>query len=449
MKRRSPRQVAGEGIESRRLAFEVLLQVETAGAYADILLGRGLAGRAWPASDRGLATRLVYGALAWQRRLDWIADLWAKPAIDRLDPEVRVCLRLGLFQLFFCDRIPAFAAVDTTVELIKLRRPAAAGLVNAVLRRAGREGPPPLPDGVEHLGLRSSHPDWMVERWLGELGPDATEALLSSNNEPAPLTLRAPVNPSAREALRRGLEEHGVSATPGRYSPLAITVGGGIPAALDEEWILQSEASQLVPFLVGQDTCGHVLDACAAPGGKTSQLAELLRDRAIVTAVDLRRTGLARAGELARRRDVPVPVLAAADVRQAPFRPETFDAVLVDAPCSGAGTLRSHPEIRWRVTPDDATDLARRQTEILEATAELVRPGGALVYATCSLFAEENDAVADRFLSARPHWRRVDARAHLPPTAIELASDGVLRTFPHRDGLDGFFAVRLERAVSG
>lgn len=448
MRSKSPRLAAGEGIESRRLAFEILVRVETSGAHADAELGRGLAARAWPANDRALATRLVYGTLAWQRRLDWIADRWVKPTIDRLDAEVRVCLRLGLFQLFFSDRIPAFAAVDTTVELAKLQRPRAAGLVNAVLRRATREGAPRPPHGtgVEALGIRWSHPDWLVERWLDELGTAETEALLEADNQPAPLTLRLPVDVSEREALLHRLREHGVASIPGRYSPLALTIEGGIPPALGGEWIPQSEASQLVPFLLGRDVTGHVLDACAAPGGKASQVAEQLRDRATVTAIDLRRTGLARIRDLTAKRNAPVPGLATADARLPPFRHDTFAAALVDAPCSGVGTLRSHPEIRWRVSTRDTTELAERQGEILGAIAPLVRPGGVLVYATCSLFSQENDVVVRSFLAGNPSWRRATPEEHLPAPAAALVESGALRTFPHRNGLDGFFAVRLERA---
>lgn len=440
---------ARTGIEPRRLALDVLLEVETRAAFADASLGRALAERpSWPAKDRALATRLVYGTIAWRRRLDWIADHWSRPRSERLDPDVRLCLRLGLFQLFFSDRIPAFAAVDTAVELVKQRTPAAARLVNAVLRRAVRDGAPAPPEGrrVEDLGLRWSHPDWIVRRWIDELGVDEAERLLEANNEPSPLTLRAPLDEAARRrATARLAAQIGVSVRPGRFSPSAWIIEGGLPE-LDPGLVAQGEASQLVVRLLeDRARSGRVLDACAAPGGKSSALAEFANRDGAVIAIDLHRAGLLRAREISKRAEVPPPLLAQADARRPPFRRETFDGALVDAPCSGVGTLRSHPEIRWRLRPNDVEDLAARQRAILEAVAPLMRPGGVLVYATCSSFRSENDDVVAAFLAASPGWTAVDAGPHLPEPARELAQGGVLRTSPHEHGLDGFFAVRLER----
>jgi 16S rRNA (cytosine967-C5)-methyltransferase len=439
------------GLDTRRLALDVLLEVETHGAFADAALGRGLSERAsWPAKDRAFATRLVYGSIAWQRRLDWIADHWARPRSERLDPEVRLCLRLGLFQLFFSDRIPSFAAVDTSVELAKSRRPAAARLVNAVLRRAIRERPPSPPEGrtAEELGIRWSHPDWIVRRWIAERGVEDTARLLAANNEAAPLALRMPGDGVERERAKDRLAARGIVGRPGRFSPSAwIVDGGGFPEP-DDGVVAQGEASQLVVHLLADHArAGQVLDACAAPGGKSSALAEIADRDGVVTAIDLHRPGLLRARELCEQAGIRSPLLARADARRPPFRGAVFDAALVDAPCSGVGTLRSHPEIRWRLRPGDLEDLTARQRAILDAVEPLVRPGGALVYATCSLFRAENEDVVAAFLSSHSEWRAVDSAPHLPEPARDLARDGALRTWPHEHGLDGFFAVRLERAI--
>jgi 16S rRNA (cytosine967-C5)-methyltransferase len=439
--------VAHEGLEPRRLAFDILLRVETSNAFADSLLGRGLARARLAAEDRALATRLVYGNLAWRRRLDWIMDHWAKPPSARLEPEVRVALRLGLFQLFFSDRIPAFAAVDTSVELVKEKRRAAAPLVNAVLRRAAREGAPTPPSGTstEEIALRWSHPDWLVRRWIEELGAERAEALLRANNEPAPLTLRASASADGRDSLMRELEASGTRAVPGRYSPLAVDIAGGFPAAGLGHAIAQGEASQLVPFLLSPDDGTRWLDACAAPGGKASELVDLGGERVHVFAVDLHRAGLRRIRDLTARA-MRAPGVAVADSTRPPFAAAAFDAALVDAPCSGTGTLRSHPEIRWRLREEDVGELASRQLAILEGVAAVVRPGGALVYATCSLLRRENEEVIRSFLSSHPEWTSVEPTRTLPASARELVVDGALRTAPDLHGLDGFFAVRLERS---
>jgi 16S rRNA (cytosine967-C5)-methyltransferase len=436
------RRAAREGLDGRRIAFDVLLRVETSSAFADALLGRALSGSPLAASDRALATRLVYGTLAWQRRLDWLADHWAKPKSERLEPPVRIALRLGLFQLFFSDRIPPFAAVDTAVELAKQSRPAAAALVNAVLRRAAREGAPTPPPGsrADELGLRWSHPDWMVQRWLDDLGGERTESILRSNNEASPLVLRAPARPNGRDDLMRSLRANGAKATPGDYAPLAVILEGGIPPAGLGEAIPQSEASQLVPLLLAAEDGPRWLDACAAPGGKASELADLLPDEVHLVAIDVHQRGLRRIRELTRNR----VGLAVADAATPPFRTAAFDAALVDVPCSGTGTLRPHPEIRWRLRSDDLTQMAARQSTILKGVASTVRTGGALVYATCSLFRDENEAVVEAFLAAHRDWSIGDPRRSLPTSAHRLVSDGALRTSPDRHGLDGFFAVRLE-----
>jgi 16S rRNA (cytosine967-C5)-methyltransferase len=438
---------AREGLDARRMAFDVLLHVETSSAFADALLGRALAGSSLAAHDRALATRLVYGTLAWQRRLDWLADHWARPKCDRLEPPVRIALRLGLFQLFFSDRIPPFAAVDTAVELAKQTRPAAAGLVNAVLRRAAREGAPTPPTGTraDELGLRWSHPDWMVQRWLDDLGAERTESILRANNEGSPLVLRAPARPSGRDDLLRSLRETGANARAGSYSPCAVIVEGGFPPEGFGEAMPQGEASQLVPLLLAADDGARWLDACASPGGKASQLADLIPEEAVLVAIDIHQRGLRRIRELTRDR----ADLAVADAAAPPFPTAAFDAALVDAPCSGTGTLRSHPEIRWRLRPQDVEQLTARQRGILEGVAALVRTGGTLVYATCSLFRDENDAVVEAFLAAHREWIAVDPRRTLPTSAHVLVDDGALRTSPDRHGLDGFFAVRLERRDTG
>jgi 16S rRNA (cytosine967-C5)-methyltransferase len=439
-----------EGLAARRLAFAALERVETSSAFADALLGEALDREPLPAVDRALATRLVYGTLAWQRRLDWAADHWVRPEMAALDPEVRVCIRLGLFQLFLSDRIPSFAAVDTTVELAKsFRGGRAAPLVNAVLRRASTEGAPdpPAGDDVKSLGLRFSHPDWIVDAWLRERGAEDTSALLAANNEAAPLVLRASARSGGATRLIEQLAAAGADSRHGRHSPLAVEIRGPVPEHLLDRstpFFPQGEASQLVPMLLGTEAGERVLDACAAPGGKATEIAEL-SPAALVVAGDRRFRGAQRIAGIAATLGLPTVLTVVEDGARPPFRTESFDRVLVDAPCSGTGTLRSHPEIRWRLRPQDVSRMAKRQRDLLVGLAPLVRSGGILVYATCSLLREENDSVVEAFLGSRRDFVRAEVPAGFPESARGLLREGVLRTAPHDGGLDGFFAVPLLR----
>lgn len=441
--------------EPRRLAWRVLTLVES-GAFADAALGSSLRGARLEPRDRGFATQLVYGTLAWQGLLDHVlARLGREPR--RLDADVRTLLRLALFQLVKLDRVPAFAAVDTAVELAKgIKGGAPSGLVNAVLRRFLREGRPlflpPEADRVGHLAVATSHPRWLVERWLGELGDAEATALLTSDNQPAPTTLRVLPSRVPRDTVLAALADAQVTARPTAYAADGVVVEGAVdPIALpgwrDGWFAVQGEASQLVAAMLGARRGDRVLDVCAAPGGKSLAAAAQVGSGGVVVALDLQHGGLARLGDEAGRLGVRIG-RARADSTQLPLRATAcFDAVLVDAPCSGLGTLRQHPEIRWRRRPADVEALRALQARLLAAAAAQVRPGGALLYATCTIGRGENDDVVEAFLAAHPEFRIDDPRPLLPPAAHALIdARHALRTFPHRHGLDGFFAVRMTRA---
>ena len=445
------------GTDARIVAHEVLVRVETTDAFADVLLADRLAraprraARLAHAADQALATRLVYGTLAWQGRLDHhLKGLVRMPVAD-LDPPVRAALRLGLYQLLFLDRVPAYAAVDASVGLARAAEGAgAAGLVNAVLRRAAVAGaaglalPDPAADPLERLAIEWSHPRWLVERWAAELGRDELPRLLAANNVRGPSAVRANRLRTTRDALRAELAAARVAALPSAWAPDGLVVEKGaarlraLPAWRDGRLAFQGEAAQLVTTLLALAPGDRLLDACAAPGGKAAQAAALLEGRGLVVALDRRPGGVRRVREEAARLGAACVEAAVGDARRPPFaRP--FDAVLVDAPCSGLGTLRRHPELRWRRRTEDIPRLAALQREILAGVAPLVRPGGLLVYAVCTLAREENEDVVEWFQGAHPAFvleRPALARDLLAPA-------GYLRTLPHRHGLDGFFAARL------
>ena len=436
-------------VDPRRMAVEVLARVE-AGAFADVLVGERLTHSLLDPREAALFTRLVYGTEAWRGRLDWTLSGLARRPLEDLTPTVRAALRLGLFQLLLLDRVPAHAAVDTTVAIVKQAAGAgAASFANAVLRGFLRRGERELPDATEapdaHLAVRWSHPEWLVRLWRAQIGDARTAALLAANAEPAPTVARLDPAISSRDEMIARLAARGVAARATSYASHGLVVDGPVAALGREPGLaLQGEASQLVVDVLDPRPGERVLDLCAAPGGKSGAIAERTAP-AHVVAADRSRPGVRRIAVLPAAREGRILPLVA-DASAPPLR-GTFDAVLVDAPCSGLGTLRAHPEIRWRRTGDDLDRLAERQQAILAAAADLVRPGGRLVYATCTMARGENERVIQRLLASRADFRLADARPHLPEAARVLAGDdGMLRTSPDVGGLDGFFAARLERS---
>jgi 16S rRNA (cytosine967-C5)-methyltransferase len=436
--------------DARRTALDVLVRVETTDAFADVLLAARLRDSGLAAADRALAAQLVYGTLAWQGRLDHhLAGLVRMP-LDELDARVRGALRLGLYQILFLDRVPHYAAVDASVRLTLPMGRGAAGLVNAVLRRAaGDPGACSLPDGagdpLDRLAVEWSHPRWLVTRWAAEVGLEELPRLLAANNARAPVAIRTNTLRGSREALLEELQATGIEAAASRWAPAGVTVARGadrlhgLPAWREGRFAFQGEASQLVAPLLAAHPGARIFDVCAAPGGKTCHAAELLAGSGLVVALDRRATGVARIADEARRLGSAVVRPLVGDAREPPLRGR-FDAVLVDAPCSGLGTLRRHPELRWRRRTEDVPRLAALQLAVLDAVAPFVRPGGTLVYAVCTLTHEETEGVLGEFSRRAPRF------VHEP--VVEAPSDvltraGFLRTLPHRHNLDGFFAARL------
>jgi 16S rRNA (cytosine967-C5)-methyltransferase len=444
--------------DPRRLAYAVLDRV-AGGGYADRTLDAELQRHPQlDPRDRALATELVYGVLRQQGRLDHALGRFCKQPLSKLESRVLLLLRLGAYQLLCLDRVPDSAAVDTTVQLARhsgLER--ATGFVNGVLRALGRgkgelAWPDPQRESLAHLQHALSLPSWLAERWLDELGREEAFQLAAALLEPAPFSVRVNTLRTDRASFLLALAASGHRGEPTRYAPAGVTLVARAAAPLPgnaEGWYqVQDEASMLIPHLLTPGPGERLLDACAAPGGKTTQLAALTGNRATITALDLhpQRTrlveqGAARlgcAGITARTWDLakPPPFLAA----------ESFDGVLVDAPCSGLGVLRRNPEARWRLQPADITVLAERQAVLLHRAAALVKPGGRLVYAVCTVTPEETDRQVAVFLARHPDFHLVPLASLVPEPWRELLDhQGGLRTWPHRHGLDGFFAVRLAR----
>jgi 16S rRNA (cytosine967-C5)-methyltransferase len=400
------------------------------------------------ARDRALATRLAYGAVQRRATLDALAEELARRPVERLDPPVRAALRLGLYQLAFLDRVPAHAVVGDAVELVKRESPGGAKLVNAVLRRAApvaarwvADLPERTPD---EAALRHSYPSWIAALWFAALGADDARALMAALNEPAEAALRANMLRIDPAALAGRL---GVPAHPAPGLPEGIVLDAPFDAFASPLWreglfMPQSRASMAVGHAVGPRPGERVLDLCAAPGGKTTHLAALMEGRGTLVAVE-RHPG--RADALRRTAE---RMGAAVDVRTgdaAAFAAaEPFDRVLVDPPCSDLGTLASRPDARWRKPPGLPERLATVQLAILQAGARATRPGGALVYSTCTISPAENEGVVRAFLDREPGFEPAAEASDLP-LWDDPSVPGFSQTLPHRDGTEGFFVARLRR----
>ena len=439
----------------RREAFRILKRVEDAGAFASVLLEKRAAVFDDP-RDAALLTELTLGVLRHRLPLDHVIAAAAGRPIPQIDAAVLVALRIGAYTLLHLDRVPDFAAVDTAVALVKETGLAkAAGFANGALRRIARErerllpSPPAIGDTVA-LALYRSHPPWWTKRLVDRFGWVRADALLAANNEPAATVLAPCPRRTSSEALASELAHEGVVTGPCRFVPQALRVVSGVPqhsgAFRRGAFWIQDEASQLAVSLFGGAVGPRVLDVCAAPGGKTLALSARARPGGIVVAVDRHAKRLSRLSQNVLRLDIDNVVAVAADMSRPSPLSGGFDDVLVDAPCSGTGTLRRHPEIRWRLTPEDLPAHAARQLRILRQAAELVRPGGRLVYSICSVEPEEGDEVIAAFLDKRGDFTRTDPRGGLPDAARALVGDDLaLRTSPLDDGMDGFFGVLLTR----
>jgi 16S rRNA (cytosine967-C5)-methyltransferase len=441
-----PGAAPAEGLAPRRAAFEVLKAVR-AGAPFDAALDRAVQGLG--EADRRLAHELAAGVLRSQSALDARLAPLTTRGWKKVAPVLRDVLRLGALQLTSLDRIPAHAAVDTSVSLAQAAAgPKAAGFVNAVLRKVGRtdgqtsgraDGRTEA-RGAAELARRESHPEWLVERWVGRFGQEETAALLRWNNTRPRLVLQP-----ARESLA-GLErrwrEAGIAATPAPYGAGLLTDRSRpqeLPGFDAGAFIVQDPAQALLAWYADFPPDAVVYDACAAPGGKAIALG---RGTAGVIAGDV---SVARVRRLARnlqRAGSGREHAVVADARRPPVRPAA--AVLLDAPCLGTGTFARHPDARWRVTPEDLAGLAVLQAELLDAAAAVVAPAGLLVYATCSLEPEENRLQVDRFLDRHPEFRR-EPNDTFPPALT--SPEGDMMILPQRHHMDGAFAARLRRVA--
>lgn len=436
----------------REVALEALYAVDRRHAFSDRLLHRLLREHPMEPRDAALITNVVRGTLRWRGRIDAILEHYVKIGLDALPAMIQNILRMGVFQIVYLDRIPDSAAVDESVKLArKFGHPGTAGLVNAVLRKIVREkGSLPEPrlgeDPAPALAALYSHPEWMVRRWLLRFGLDETKELLTANNTPPPVTVRANPLRESRANLLERLHGLNLEAEAGAYHAGSIRVlGDFVPTAVqsfhDGFFTIQDESESLVVDLLTPKPGETIIDLCAAPGGKTTQIAPLVGPRGRVLAVEVQKGRLKPLVEnKSRMRLANIDLVVADGLTLNVRRP--VDRVLVDAPCSGLGVLAKRADARWRKTEAGLRQVSALQESLIKAGAALVRPGGVLVYSVCSMEPEEGKRVVERFLNDAPGWRLEDAGAFLPAEVVE---DGMLLTLPHRHKMDGAFAARLIR----
>jgi 16S rRNA (cytosine967-C5)-methyltransferase len=435
--------------EARVCAYAVVRRVFEQGAYADRALQTEA--RSLDARDRALAMRLAYGAIQRRGTLDHLIERLAGRSAAKLDAPLLGALRLGLYELLYLSGAPDRAVVADCVELAKTPRGAGHGLVNAVLRRAAREGADTLlgtlsDDTPEQAAIAHSHPEWIARLWWQEFGAQEARALMAADNEPGELALR--VNTLCADPSRIG-SRLGVATHTDPELPEALVLDGPFDLHASSAWgageiLAQSRAAMLVARALDPQPGERVLDLCAAPGGKSTHLAALMRGEGEVRAVERNRARAVELEETARRLHADSVRVEIADAVLP--RPEgaVFDRVLVDPPCSGLGTLQARADLRWRAGREQISQMAETQAGILAAGARALRPGGVLVYSTCTLSPQENERQVERFLDRTPDFALEDLvneqQLHTHPQATK-----VLLTMPHRDHTAGFFIARMRR----
>ncbi|MBU6427783.1 MAG: 16S rRNA (cytosine(967)-C(5))-methyltransferase RsmB [Cyanobacteria bacterium REEB65] len=437
----------------RSLALSLLVDIETRGTYANLALAK--LPQNLSSLDRALVTELVNGATRMRRALDFQLDRILDRPLSTLKPAIRNNLRLGAYQILYLTRIPAHAAVHESVALARKRgHEGVAKLTNAVLRELVRRhsaGSVEWPqDPLAKLAVRRSYPDWLIERWIAAYGLEEADRLAAAQDQPPPFAIRTNLLRLNRDDLLRRLQAADVAAEPSSIAPEGIRLAdpGALPALPGFEqgwWCVQGEAAMLVAAALDPRPGEVVADVGAAPGGKATHLAERMKNTGSVLAIESHPGRLALVEQNARRLGITTVVPLERDARQ--ILEVALDAALVDAPCSGLGTLYRKADLRWRASPEQIPELIRLQLQILSAVAASIKPGGRMVYSTCTIGSEENEDVARAFLARHPEFLPGDLSSALPQTLRPEAGRGWVQMLPQRHGTEGFFIARFDRKI--
>ncbi|MCW6049804.1 16S rRNA (cytosine(967)-C(5))-methyltransferase [Lyngbya sp. CCAP 1446/10] len=441
----------------RQIAFLALREVHRRGAFADAALDRTFRNSQLTDLDRRLVTELVYGSVRRMRSIDFIIDKLATKKSSQQPPDLRTILHLGLYQLQYLNNIPPSAAVNTTVQLAKENGFAGlSSFVNGLLRQYIRLTETDLnpltitnyKSSVERLGILHSFPDWLVELWIEQIGETETEQLCEWFNQSPTIHLR--INPlkTSIAQIETAFQAHNISTSRIPNLPQALRLNGStgaiqnLPGYSEGWWTIQDSSAQLVTHLLDPQPGEIIIDACAAPGGKTTHSAELMQDTGTIYACDKTASRLKKLTENADRLQMKSIKIHTGDSRHFPEFINLADRVLLDAPCSGLGTLHRRADARWRHTPENIQQQSQLQSELLANAATFVKSGGVLVYATCTIHPLENEQVVRSFLDSNPDWQIEAPTIDLP---VQPSPEGWVKLWPHKHIMDGFFMVRLKR----
>ncbi len=455
----TPKHDIRQTADPRRLAVDILNRVEERNAYAEPLLDHSLSRRLHhDPRGRRLVTQIVLGTLRQRGYLDWVIARFYRGPFDAMATGLKNTLRAALYQIFFMDRLPAHAVVNASVGIAESCFRGRGALVNALLRRSIRERndihlPDRNRDAALYLSVACSHPRWLVEKWIALFGEEETERLCLANNMIPPVTVRVNSLKTTRHALLEEMNGRDWEAEAAVYARDAILMKRPACPVRETSWFregkiqLQDEGSQLVSLFTDPHPEETILDLCAGTGGKTTHLAALIRDRGSITALDVAAAKLDSLRQMSERLGATCIRTLCRDGRTAPPDScrETFDLVLVDAPCTGLGTLRRNPEIKWRLSPKDILQTLPLQRDLLDGAAAYLRTGGLLIYSTCSVLPEENEEQASAFLTRHREFRPETSPDGILPECLDEKS--FLKMQPHRHGTDGFFAVRFRKIL--
>ncbi|MEM7063611.1 MAG: 16S rRNA (cytosine(967)-C(5))-methyltransferase [Cyanobacteria bacterium P01_B01_bin.77] len=452
-----PNSGPNSALSARQLAFFVLRDIDK-GAFADVALERNIDKLILASADRRLATELIYGIVRRQRTLDTLIDQLGKRPADQQHADLRRILHLGFYQLRYLDHVPDHAVVDTTVRLAKRQRLGKlSGVVNGMLRQyirlqAADSDPLELPaDTTQALGILHSYPDWIIQAWQQLLPSTDVTKLCEWFNQTPSFDLRVNRLRTTVEQVVVELTDHGLMLTPHATIPNAIRISGPmgnvrrLPGYDEGWWMVQDSSAQLVGHLVDPQPGETIIDACAAPGGKTAHLAEMMGDTGRVLGCDRTSSRLNKIRQNTKRLGLKSIETIMGDSRQHPEFKGIADRVLLDVPCSGLGTLHRHADARWRQTPASIANLTILQRELLEAAVDWVKPNGELVYSTCTLHPDENQNLIQAFLIDHPDWE-ISSPKEESPVAPFVTDEGWATVWPHQDNMDGFFMVKLTRS---
>jgi len=441
----------------RAICLDILNRIEGADLHPDRLLTDSFKRYRYLTSlDRSFLTELTYGVFRWRGKLDWVIRQFSKIPLEKIELETLNILRLGLYQILFLSRTPASAAVNESVELAKrIRGKGGAGFVNAVLRSSIRQKneihyPDIAEEAALHISINQSHPLWLVERWVKEMGVEETLKICTFNNRISSLTLRTNTLKMNRKDLLEKLRQKELKPFPTTYSEEGIVLKdppptSELPSIKEGLYIIQDEASQLVTAVLDPKPGERILDGCAAPGGKTTHIAQKMKNQGEIYALDLSQGKLDLIEEMCQRSGIKIVKTIKGDAAQPLpiLRGLKFDRVLADVPCSGFGTLRRNPDLKWRRGEGDIKRLSELQFSILKNLSVYVKEGGVLIYSTCTIFHEENEDVVEKFLEGHPEFQLDRIDKVLPEKYHTFIQNQYFKTFPPKDEMDGFFVARL------